>query len=76
MERDKTRAKERYNIKGTYLGRRKITFKKGPLTVVGEAYQDDDFITVVTKKGTVRIAVRTVLFDDYAEPEEKNEQTF
>lgn len=60
-------AKEKVGIDGKYLGRRKITFERGPLTVVGEAYQDAEFITVVTNKGKVRISIKSIVFDDYAE---------
>lgn len=61
------RAKHRNMVNGKFLGRRKITFDRGPLTVVGDAYQDENFITVVTNKGIVRIGLNQVLFDDYGE---------
>lgn len=61
------RAKERVKISGVPLGRRKITFNKGPLTIVGEAFQDDQFITIVTNKGHVRVSIKEVILDDYAD---------
>ncbi len=60
------RAKDRDKIKGIFLGRRKITFDKGPVTIVGDAYQDGDFITIITGKGHVRVALDQVILDDYA----------
>lgn len=68
MQEDRVRAKEKAkaNVTGKYIGRRKITFDRGPLTIIGEAYQDENFITVITSKGNVRIAIESIIFDDYA----------